>query len=163
MSLFNPHDLRNVLQTDQRILGIDPGSKTIGVAVTDVSLMLASPLIGLKRRKLGENAKELADIVKRQEVGAIVVGLPLSLDGSFGPAARAASDWTTALSERLGLPACLWDERLSSSAVNRFLIQDADMTRGRRAEVVDKMAAAYMLQGWLDATKSEPVQSFFQD
>ncbi|GBR15319.1 Holliday junction resolvase RuvX [Gluconobacter frateurii] len=163
MSLFNPHDLRNVLQTDQRILGIDPGSKTIGVAVTDVSLMLASPLIGLKRRKLGENAKELADIAKRQDVGAIVVGLPLSLDGSFGPAARAASDWTTALSERLGVPACLWDERLSSSAVNRFLIQDADMTRGRRAEVVDKMAAAYMLQGWLDATKPEGVQSFFWD
>ncbi|MFT9296823.1 MAG: RuvX/YqgF family protein, partial [Gluconobacter sp.] len=69
MSLFNPQDLRNVLQTDQRILGLDPGSKTIGVALTDVSLMLASPFMGLKRRKLGENAKELAEITKRQNVG----------------------------------------------------------------------------------------------
>lgn len=155
MPLFNPHDLRNLVQSGQRILGLDPGSKTIGVALTDVSLMLASPLIGLKRRKLGENAQELAKIVRTQDVGALVVGLPLSLDGSFGPAARAASDWTQALSERLGIPAGLWDERLSSSAVNRFLIQDADMTRGRRAEVVDKMAAAYMLQGWLDASLPE--------
>ncbi|WP_215745644.1 Holliday junction resolvase RuvX [Gluconobacter sp. P1C6_b] len=155
MPLFNPHDLRNLLQSGQRVLGLDPGSKTIGVALTDVSLMLASPLIGLKRRKLGENAQELAKIVRAQGVGALVVGLPLSLDGSFGPAARAASDWTQALSEKLGIPAGLWDERLSSSAVNRFLIKDADMTRGRRAEVVDKMAAAYMLQGWLDASSPD--------
>lgn len=160
MPLFNPHDLRNLVQSGQRILGLDPGSKTIGVALTDVSLMLASPLIGLKRRKLGENAQELAKIVHTQDVGALVVGLPLSLDGSFGPAARAASDWTQALSERLGISAGLWDERLSSSAVNRFLIQDADMTRGRRAEVVDKMAAAYMLQGWLDASRPEAPEFF---
>lgn len=160
MPLFNPHDLRNLLQSGQRVLGLDPGSKTIGVALTDVSLMLASPLIGLKRRKLGENALELAKIIRAQDVGALVVGLPLSLDGSFGPAARAASDWTQALSEKLGVPAGLWDERLSSSAVNRFLIQDADMTRGRRAEVVDKMAAAYMLQGWLDASSPDRLDRF---
>ncbi|MBS1096259.1 Holliday junction resolvase RuvX [Gluconobacter sphaericus] len=160
MPLFNPHDLRNLLQSDQRVLGLDPGSKTIGVALTDVTLMLASPLIGLKRRKLSENAQELAKIVRTQDVGALVVGLPLSLDGSFGPAARAASDWTQALSEKLGIPAGLWDERLSSSAVNRFLIKDADMTRGRRAEVVDKMAAAYMLQGWLDSSRPESPEIF---
>ncbi|GBR56242.1 Holliday junction resolvase RuvX [Gluconobacter sphaericus] len=160
MPLFNPHDLRNLLQSDQRVLGLDPGSKTIGVALTDVTLILASPLIGLKRRKLSENAQELAKIVRTQDVGALVVGLPLSLDGSFGPAARAASDWTQALSEKLGIPAGLWDERLSSSAVNRFLIKDADMTRGRRAEVVDKMAAAYMLQGWLDSSRPESPEIF---
>ncbi|MDE7540071.1 Holliday junction resolvase RuvX [Gluconobacter sphaericus] len=160
MPLFNPHDLRNLLQSDQRVLGLDPGSKTIGVALTDVTLMLASPLIGLKRRKLSENAQELAKIVRTQDVGALVVGLPLSLDGSFGPAARAASDWTQALSDKLGIPAGLWDERLSSSAVNRFLIKDADMTRGRRAEVVDKMAAAYMLQGWLDSSRPESPEIF---
>ena len=91
-------------------------------------------------------------LCQKHEIGGLVVGLPLSLDGSFGPAARAASDWASDISDRLGLPACLWDERLSSSAVNRFLVQEADMTRKRRGEVVDKMAAAYMLQGWLDAT-----------
>jgi putative Holliday junction resolvase len=83
----------------------------------------------------------------------LVVGLPLSLDGTAGPAAQAARDWTHALSAATGLPAALWDERLSSAAVNRFLIAEADMTRKRRAEVVDRMAAAYMLQSALDASR----------
>jgi putative Holliday junction resolvase len=82
-----------------------------------------------------------------------VVGLPLSLDGSAGPAAQAARDWTHALSAATGLPAALWDERLSSSAVNRFLIGEADLSRKRRAEVVDKLAAAYILQAALDASR----------
>ncbi|HTN11662.1 MAG TPA: Holliday junction resolvase RuvX, partial [Acetobacteraceae bacterium] len=82
-------------------------------------------------------------------------GLPLSLDGSLGPAAQAARDWTHALSAATGLPAALWDERLSSAAVNRFLIEEADMTRKRRAEVVDRMAAAYLLQAALDASRNQ--------
>jgi putative Holliday junction resolvase len=81
-----------------------------------------------------------------------VVGLPLGLDGSFGPAAQAAKDWAIAMSEATELPAALWDERLSSSAVNRMLVEEADMTRARRAKVVDAAAAAYMLQAALDAT-----------
>lgn len=152
MSLFNPHELRSCLKNGQRILGVDPGSKTIGLALTDVSLMLASPFDAIKRRKLGENVSEFMVLVQRYDIGGLVVGLPLELDGHFGAAARSASDWTTALADRLAIPACLWDERLSSSAVNRFLIREADMTRTRRAAVVDKVAASYMLQGWLDAT-----------
>ncbi|CAI9120620.1 Holliday junction resolvase RuvX [Brytella acorum] len=155
MPLFNPHTLRASIPPGARVLGLDPGSKTIGLALTDVSLTLASPYLGIPRRKLGEVAKTLADIVRKNDIAALVAGLPLSLDGSFGPAARAAQDWMTDLSDRLSLPAALWDERLSSSAVNRFLIQEADMTRKRRAEVVDKMAAAYMLQAWLDATRKD--------
>jgi putative Holliday junction resolvase len=80
-----------------------------------------------------------------------VVGLPLSMDGTAGPAAQAARDWTLALSEMTGLPAALWDERMSSAAVNRFLIGEVDLTRKRRAEAVDRAAAAWMLQGALDA------------
>ncbi len=80
------------------------------------------------------------------------MGLPLSMDGTLGPAAQAARDWTRALSEVTGLPAALWDERLSSAAVNRFLIGEADMTRAKRAARVDQMAAAYMLQAALDAS-----------
>ncbi|AQS87314.1 Holliday junction resolvase YqgF [Neoasaia chiangmaiensis NBRC 101099] len=152
MPLFNPHELRRAIPAGKRVLGLDPGSKTIGLALTDVSLMLASPYRSIPRKKLGDVATTLAAIVEKEEIGALIAGLPLSLDGSFGPAARAAQDWLTELATRLHLPACTWDERLSSSAVNRFLIQDADMTRKRRAEVVDKMAASYMLQGWLDAT-----------
>ena len=82
-----------------------------------------------------------------------MVGLPLSMDGSAGPAAQAARDWSHAVTQATGLPTALWDERLSSSAVNRFLIEEADMTRRRRAEVVDRMAAAYMLQAALDASR----------
>lgn len=152
MPLFNPHTLREALPPGRRVLGIDLGSRTIGLALTDVSLMLASPFGSVARGKLGRNAAEIGEIVREQAVGALVAGLPLSLDGSFGPAARAASDWTQALAERLSLPAALWDERLSSSAVNRVLIREADMSRSKRAQAVDKMAASYMLQGWLDAT-----------
>jgi putative Holliday junction resolvase len=120
-----------------------------------VSLLLASPHASLKRGKLLANAAQIAAIAQRQNAGGLVVGLPLSLDGSAGPAAQAARDWTHALSAATGLPAALWDERLSSAAVNRFLIEEADMTRKRRAEVVDRMAAAYMLQGALDASRNE--------
>ncbi len=153
MPLFNLTDLRARLAPGQRLLGIDPGSRTIGVALSDVTLALASPYGALRRGKLKANAAEVLAIAGKEGAGGLVVGLPLSLDGSFGPAAQAARDWTEALSAATGLPAALWDERLSSSAVNRFLIDEADMSRRRRAEVVDRMAAAYILQAALDASR----------
>jgi putative holliday junction resolvase len=156
MPLFNMTDLRAQLLPGQRLLGIDPGAKSIGLALSDVSLMLASPHSTLKRTKLKENAASIARIAEKEGVGGLVLGLPLSMDGTAGPAAQAARDWAHALSTETGLPAALWDERLSTSAVNRFLIQEADMTRKRRAEVVDRMAAAYMLQAALDASRNNP-------
>jgi putative holliday junction resolvase len=144
--------LRASLAPGQRLLGLDPGAKIIGVALSDATLMLASPHATLKRGKLAANAAEILTLARRQEAGGLVVGLPLSMDGSLGPAAQAARDWTRALSELTGLPAALWDERLSSAAVNRFLIQEADLSRARRAQLVDRMAAAYMLQAALDAS-----------
>jgi putative holliday junction resolvase len=146
-------ELRASLAPGQRLIGLDPGSRTIGVALSDVSLMLASPFGSIKRGKLSANAAEIAAIARTHGAAGLVVGLPLSLDGSAGPAAQAARDWTHALSAATGLKAALWDERLSSAAVNRFLINEADMTRKRRAEVVDRMAAAYMLQAALDASR----------
>ncbi|WP_323990877.1 Holliday junction resolvase RuvX [Nguyenibacter sp. L1] len=154
MPLFNMHQIRARLGRNQRLLGLDPGQKTIGLALSDVSLMLASPYGTLRRGKLSAVAAEIGAIARREDVGALVSGLPLSLDGGFGPAAQAARDWMATLSEQVGLPAAMWDERLSSSAVNRMLIQDADISRRRRAELVDKLAAAYMLQGALDASAS---------
>jgi len=129
MAIFNLDELRAGLPPGRRLIGLDPGAKVIGAA-------------------------EIGAIARKEEAGGLVVGLPLSMDGSFGPAAQAARDWTRALSELAGLPAALWDERLSSAAVNRFLIGEADMTRARRAAKVDQMAAAYMLQGALDATRN---------
>jgi putative Holliday junction resolvase len=152
MALINIGDLRAGLAPGRRLIGLDPGARTIGVALTDIGLMLASPYGALKRGKLAANAKEIAAIAHAQGAGGLVVGLPLSMDGSLGPAAQAAKDWARALSEVTGLPAALWDERLSSAAVNRFLIAEADMTRAKRAMKVDQMAAAYMLQAALDAS-----------
>jgi putative Holliday junction resolvase len=152
MPLFNMTDLRAALAPGQRLLGIDLGSRMIGLALTDVTLMLASPFGEIPRGKLAINAAAISKVAIAQDVGGLVIGLPLSLDGTAGPAAQAARDWAHALSAATRLPAALADERLSSSAVNRFLIGEADMTRKRRAEVVDRMAAAYMLQGALDAS-----------
>jgi len=153
MPILNIADLRASLPPGARLIGLDPGARTIGVALSDVGLMLASPHAALKRTKLSLNAAEIAAIARRQGAAGLVVGLPLSMDGTLGPAAQAARDWARALSDLTALPTALWDERLSSAAVNRFLIQEADMTRKRRAAVVDQMAAAYMLQGALDASR----------
>jgi putative Holliday junction resolvase len=153
MPLFNMTHLRTGLARGQRLIGLDSGSRTIGVALSDVSLLLASPYGSLRRGKLAANATDIAAIARKEGAGGLVIGLPLSMDGTAGPAAQAARDWAHALSAATGLPATLWDERLSSAAVNRFLIDDADLSRKRRADLVDRLAAAYMLQGALDATK----------
>jgi len=153
MPLFNLTDLRAALTRGQRVLGLDPGARTVGMALSDVTLMLASPYGELRRGKLRVNAAEIAAIARNEGAAGLVVGLPVSMDGSFGPAAQAARDWTLALSEATGLPAALWDERLSSAAVNRFLIEEMDLSRGKRAGMVDRMAAAYMLQAALDASR----------
>jgi putative Holliday junction resolvase len=153
MPLFNMTDLRSRLAPGQRLIGLDPGSRIVGMALSDVSLLLASPYGELRRGKLAANAAEIAAIAGREGAGGLVVGLPLSMDGHAGPAAQAARDWAHALSAAAGLPAALWDERLSSAAVNRFLIHEADLSRRRRADLVDRMAAAYLLQAALDASR----------
>jgi putative holliday junction resolvase len=153
MALFNLRDLRATLTRHQRLIGLDPGERTIGVALSDVGLSLASPYGSIKRGRLRDNAAEIVAIARKEGAGGLVVGLPLSMDGSIGPAAQAARDWALALSEAIDLPATLWDERLSSVAANRFLIEQADLTRRKRAAAVDRMAAAWMLQAALDASR----------
>lgn len=153
MAVINLKDLRAGLARHQRLIGLDPGAKTIGVALSDVTLMLASPYGSLKRGKLAANAAEIAAIARKEGAGGLVVGLPLSMDGSMGPAAQAAKDWARAVSDATGLPCALFDERLSSAAVNRMLVAEADLTRAKRAEAVDRAAAAYMLQAALDASR----------
>jgi putative Holliday junction resolvase len=152
MPLLPMAELRAGLPRHSRLIGLDPGARVIGVALSDVLLMLASPYAGLKRGRLRDNAAEIAAIARREGAGGLVVGWPLSMDGSMGPAAQAARDWALALSEAAALPCALWDERLSSAAVNRAMIREADLTRKKRAAAVDAAAAAYMLQAALDAT-----------
>jgi putative Holliday junction resolvase len=153
MALLSMRELRALLGRDKRLIGLDPGSKTIGIALSDVELTLASPYGALKRAKLRQNAAEIGAIAQKEGASGVVVGLPLSMDGSVGPAAQAARDWALALSEATGLPTALWDERLSSAAVERLLIGEADLSRRKRAAAVDRMAAAWMLQGALDASR----------
>ena len=152
MPLFNMTDLRARLKPGQRLIGLDPGTRTIGVALSDVSLMLATPYGQWPRGKLAGAADAVRRLARAHGAGGLVVGLPLSMDGAAGPAAQAARDWTHALGAATGLPAALWDERLSSAAVNRVLIDEADATRRTRAAKVDQMAAAYILQAALDAS-----------
>jgi putative Holliday junction resolvase len=155
MPLLSMKDLRATLVRDQRLIGLDPGTRTIGVALTDVGVSLASPYCSIRRRKLRDNAAEIVGIARKEGAGGLVVGFPLSMDGSVGPAAQAARDWALALSDATGLPVALWDERLSSAAVNRFLIAEADLSRRKRAETVDQSAAAWMLQSALDASRQD--------
>lgn len=151
MPVFSLRALSDQLQPNQRLIGIDPGSHTIGLALSDVRRVVASPCGSLKRGKLRDNAAAVLAIARKENAGGLVVGLPLSMDGSLGPAAQSARDWATALSEATGLPVALWDERLSSAAANRFLVEEADLSRRKRAAAVDRMAAAWLLQGALDA------------
>ena len=145
-------DLRATLMKDQRLIGIDPGEKIVGLALSDVRLTLASPFGALKRAKLKANAIEILRIALKENAGGLVVGLPLSMDGTLGPAAQSAQDWGLALSEMTGLPAAMFDERLSSAAANRVLIQEANLSRRKRKDAVDAVAAAWMLQAALDAS-----------
>jgi putative Holliday junction resolvase len=159
MSLLNIPALRAALWRDERLIGLDPGSRTIGLALSDVGLSLASPYGSIRRGKLRDNAAEIVAIARKEGAGGLVVGLPLSMDGSMGPAAQAARDWALALSEATGLPTAVWDERLSSAAVNRFLIGEADLSRRKRAKAVDRMAAAWMLQSALGARGNQNARS----
>jgi len=153
MALLGMRELRDSLGRNQRLIGLDPGSRTIGVAVSDVGISLASPYGTIKRGKLRDNAAEIVAIARKEGIGGLVVGLPLSMDGSVGPAAQAARDWALALSDATGLPLALWDERLTSVAANRFLVEQANISRRRRAEAVDRLAAALLLQTAIDSLK----------
>ena len=149
-------DLAENLAKGERLLGLDVGAKTVGLALSDRGLAVASPLETLARGKLGDDVAALGAICRDRTVGGLVIGLPVNMDGSEGPRCQSVRQFATNLAERgLDLPAAYWDERLSTAAVERLLIAEADMTRKRRGQVVDKMAAAYILQGALDALATQ--------
>ena len=132
-----------------RLLGIDLGTKTIGLALSDVERRLASPLETLSRAKFRADADRIKAVTARFSVGGIVMGLPINMDGSEGPRAQATRAFARNLAALIPLALTFWDERLSTAAVTRSLIE-ADASRSRRKAVVDRMAAAYILQGALD-------------
>ena len=153
MPICNPTDLAAGLPKGARLLGFDLGEKTIGLALSDTLLSIATPLETLRRGKFAADAEKLKTIVHQHQVGGFVVGLPVNMDGSEGPRCQSVRAFAHNLLQRIGLPLAFWDERLSTAAVTRTMI-DADLSRARRAELVDKLAAAYILQGFLDRLKS---------
>lgn len=145
-------DLAELLQPETRLLGLDVGTKTIGMALSDVTRSIATPYETIRRTKFTEDVKLIIRATDANKAGAIVIGLPINLDGSEGPRAQSARAFARNLASRVDLPLAFWDERLSTAAVERHLIE-ADASRKRRAEVIDRMAAAYILQGALDRLK----------
>ncbi|MEJ0041319.1 MAG: Holliday junction resolvase RuvX [Rhizomicrobium sp.] len=149
MPILTIEDLKAALPARARLIGLDLGEKTIGIALSDTLLTVATPMETLKRGKFSADAAKIETIAAEQGVGGLVVGLPLNMDGSDGPSAQSARAFARNFAARAPLPVVMWDERLSTAAVTRTLI-DADASRRRRGEVVDKMAAAYILQGALE-------------
>jgi len=156
MALFNLTELLAALTRGQRLLGLDPGARMIGIALSDAELRLAGPYGQLRRGKLTQNAAEILAIARREGAGGLIVGLPLGLDGGFGPAAQAARDWARALSGATGLPTAMSDERYSSVEAHENLTERPDLGRARRAAMVDRLAAAVILQRALDAARAKP-------
>ena len=150
MAIVEPAELQTVMPAGQRLLGLDLGTKTIGLAISDSGLAVASPLETIRRAKFTADAEALIALIAERGVGALVLGLPKNMDGSEGPRAQSTRQFAANLLEKIDIPIALWDERLSTAAVERVLIDEADMTRKRRGEVIDKMAAGVILQGFLD-------------
>lgn len=141
------------LQREARLLGLDVGTKTVGLALSDVTRSIATPYETLKRTKFTADAKAIAAIAAKEGVGGLVIGMPFNFDGSEGPRAQSTRAFARNLAAHVDLPMIFWDERLSTAAVERHLIE-ADASRKRRAEVIDRMAAAYILQGALDRLRN---------
>jgi putative Holliday junction resolvase len=145
----DPHIPLAALPSSGKLLGLDLGTKTIGVAISDGMRYSATPLETIKRTKFTADAERLTQLIAENAAVGIVLGLPLNMDGSEGPRAQSTRAFARNLAQRVAIPIVFWDERLSTSAVTRTLIE-ADVRRDKRAEVVDKLAASYILQGALE-------------
>lgn len=143
-------EVKGSLPRGGRLLGLDVGSKTIGLAISDPRLTIASPLETIRRKRFTDDVAILTRIIAERGIGGLVIGLPISMDGSEGPRCQSVRQFAANVLEKIDIPIAFWDERLSTAAVTRMMIDEADLSRRRRGEVVDKLAAAYILQGALD-------------
>lgn len=148
-SIVEITDLARTLKPGERLMGLDLGTRTIGVALSDTTRTVATGRETVRRSKFTADAEALKDIADAENVAAVILGLPVNMNGTEGPRAQSTRAFARNLARILPLPIVLWDERLSTVAVTRTLLE-ADSSRARRGEVVDKLAAAYILQGALD-------------
>ena len=147
-------ELIKYLPKKSRLLGLDVGRKTIGLAVSDSDMKIATTVGTIRRSKFTKDVKNLDAIITERLVNGLVLGLPISMDGNEGPACQSVRQFAVNLDNILEIGITFWDERLSTSAVERVLTKEADLSRNRRSEIIDKMAAAYILQGALDSLSS---------
>ena len=151
MAVFDILELPAALPRYAPVIGLDLGEKTIGVAVSDVTRAIASPLELIHKSKFTDDANRLFFLMKHREAKGVVIGLPVNMDGTEGPRCQSSRAFgRNLLRLRPELPIAFWDERMSTQAVQRMMTDEMDLTRARRAELVDKMAATYILQGALD-------------
>ena len=146
-------DLKRLTGGRGALLGLDVGKKTVGVAISDISWLIASPLVLIKRRKLADDLASLVKLVADNKVVGLVIGMPLNMDGNEGPRAQSTRQFARNIEPEIDLPVFFQDERLSTVAVERVLTGEADLSRAKRAEVVDRAAAACILQSALDAAR----------
>lgn len=155
MTICKPTDLLGSMGHGMRVLGLDLGTRTIGLALSDVGRQIATPYETVKRTKLKADIERIRAIVAMEGVGGLVLGLPLNMDGSEGPRCQATRQFAADLGKAIDLPLCFWDERLSTFAAENLLIEGG-MSRRKRGQVIDKVAAAVILQRCLDHIASWP-------
>ena len=154
MPVVDLTELPNLTPKNTPLVGLDLGEKTIGVAVSDATRFVASPLDLIRKTKFTDDANALFKLMESRHASGIVIGLPVNMDGTEGVRCQSNRAFARNLLRLRDLPIAFWDERMSTMAVNRMLVGEADMTRARRADVVDKMAAAWILQGALDRLRN---------
>ena len=147
--------LRGIVPAGARLLGLDVGARTIGLAVSDATWLVATPVRTVRRTRIAADAEALRAAAVELEAAGLIVGLPVEMDGRHGPRCQSVRQFVRNVEPVLGLPVAFWDERLSTAAVERMLIGEADLSRARRRDVVDRAAAAWILQGALDAIRHQ--------
>ena len=155
MAVVELTELPALLPRYSALIGLDLGEKTIGVAVSDATRLIASPLELIRKSKFTQEAEQLFKLMAHRKVSALIIGLPVNMDGTEGPRAQSCRAFARNLERLRPVNVAFWDERLSTSAVERFLIEDLDLNRKRRAQVVDRTAAAWILQGALDRVRDQ--------
>ena len=154
MPIFKPDEFLLNILPKKRLLGIDPGSKTLGIAVSDSNLIVASPILTIKRKKIGSDVNELIMILKEYDITGIVIGWPINMDGSLGPRCDSVRDFIKSFLEMKDIPILLQDERMSTLAIEKPMIS-ADLTRKKRVLRTDQLAACWILQTALDVLQKK--------
>ena len=150
MLIRKPDAIKSVIHKNQTLLGLDIGSKTIGLAISDSNLLIASPLSLIIRSKFTNDSNDLVEKIIKNNTGGLVIGLPLEMNGKEGKQAQSIRTFIDNFLKVRKIPIVFWDERLSTKTVERVMIEEADLSRKKRKKIVDKLAATYILQGFLD-------------